>query len=203
MLRVAISRALAGTAGAWQEASPPGAPTIQTRRPDAPPPGARSGQTPGPTPQGDRTAPQAFSVVLVLGDMQTATAQDNVPAAARKALADMKDFLPYKWYRLLDTQWTLCCGNAPLTGRLKGADEQEYELQLTAGGFSNGHANVRFILTEVGVSGETSSERTALLELQLEQLRSQRADLLRKVDVGVQAPANAQKYNHQITILQR
>ena len=205
MLLVAMSLALAATAGAQQEVPPPGPPTIQTQRPDAPPPGARPGQTPRAVAPGeiDRTAPQAFSVVLVLGDMQTATVQDNVPAAARKALADMKDFLPYKGYRLLDTQWTLCCGNAPLTGRLKGADEQEYELQLTAGGFSNGHANVRFILTEVGVSGETSSERTALLELQLEQLRSQRADLLRKVEVGVVVPANAQKYDRQIAMLER
>ena len=36
--------------------------------------------------------------------------QDNVPPAARKALTDMKEFLPYKSYRLLDVQWTLCCG---------------------------------------------------------------------------------------------
>src|SRR5262245_66628788 len=48
-------------------------------------------------------APQGYSVVLVLGDMQNASPADsNVPAAARKALADLKDFLPYKSYRLLD-----------------------------------------------------------------------------------------------------
>ena len=44
-------------------------------------------------------ATYGFSVVLVLGDMQGGATADSVPAAARKALADMKDFLPYKSYR--------------------------------------------------------------------------------------------------------
>jgi hypothetical protein len=39
-------------------------------------------------------APQGFSVVLVLGELQGTGAADNVPPAARKALTDMKDFLP-------------------------------------------------------------------------------------------------------------
>ena len=44
--------------------------------------------------------------MLVLGDLQAGSTPDNVPPAAKKALADMKDFLPYKSYRLLDSQWT-------------------------------------------------------------------------------------------------
>ena len=49
-----------------------------------------------------------------------------MPAAARKALADTKDFLPYKSYRLLDSQWTLCCsGSTSAITRLRGVDEQE------------------------------------------------------------------------------
>ena len=54
---------------------------------------------PEPTPR------RGFNVVLLLGDMQDAGGLDTVPVAARKALTDMKDFLPYKGYRLLDTQW--------------------------------------------------------------------------------------------------
>src|SRR5215212_4915857 len=42
----------------------------------------------------ERGAPRGFGVVLVLGDLQGGAAQDNVPAAARKALADLKNFLP-------------------------------------------------------------------------------------------------------------
>ena len=61
-----------------------------------------------------------FSVVLVVGDSQGAAgANDTVPEAARKALADMKDFLPYKRYQLLDAAWILCCApdNEPGLGQ--------------------------------------------------------------------------------------
>ena len=74
--------------------------------------------------------------MLVLGDLQGGTTQDNVPPAARKALTDMKEFLPYKSYRLLDVQWTLCCGGGrgatPVVSRLRGADGHDYELTLAA-----------------------------------------------------------------------
>ena len=71
------------------------APRPEMRPPTPPPPG-----------RGPRAAvPQGFSVVLVLGDIQSAASSDDVPLAARKALADMKDFLPFKSYRLLDAAW--------------------------------------------------------------------------------------------------
>jgi hypothetical protein len=77
----------------------------------------------------DRPRPQGFSVVLVLGDSKAAAAMDDsVPPAARKALADLKDFLPYKGYRLLDVQWIL--GSDRGSTRLRGVDEQEYVLTL-------------------------------------------------------------------------
>ena len=63
--------------------------------------------------------------MLLLGDLQGADAQDSIPVAARKALTDMKDFLPYKSYRLLDTQWIIwrivwTCGDAAARGRRTG-----------------------------------------------------------------------------------
>ena len=91
--------------------------------------------TPPPTVSvADSGLPQGFSVVLVLGDLQGGTTQDNVPPAARKALSDMKDFLPYKSYRLLDVQWTLCCGRgtSATVSRLRGPDGHDYELTLEA-----------------------------------------------------------------------
>src|SRR4051812_9364187 len=55
-----------------------------------------------------------FSVVLVTGSMTASpNPTESVPEAARKALAEMKDFLPYRRYQLLDAAWILCCG--PLT----------------------------------------------------------------------------------------
>src|SRR5262245_5936233 len=58
---------------------------------------------------------QGFSIVLVEADTQNVTylggakADDgsDIPAAARKAIADLKDFLPFKSYRLLDGAWVL------------------------------------------------------------------------------------------------
>jgi len=73
---------------------------------------------------------QGYSVVLVLGDMQAGSTPDTVPPAAKKALADMKDFLPYKSYRLLDSQWTL--GSSNVSTRLRGADDQDYSLMMSA-----------------------------------------------------------------------
>jgi hypothetical protein len=49
---------------------------------------------------------QGFSVLLLVGATQGAAAPpENISAPARKALADIKDFLPYKSYRVLDTVW--------------------------------------------------------------------------------------------------
>jgi hypothetical protein len=74
---------------------------------------------------------RGFNVALVQGDLQAGTAVgDTVPAVAAKALADLKDFLPYKSYRLLDTQWTI--GSGRMTGRLRGSDGREYDLELLA-----------------------------------------------------------------------
>ena len=88
-------------------------------------------------------------MVLVLGDVQNASAGDNnVPPAARKALGDMKDFLPYKSYRLLDAQWIL--GSQRTVSRLRGANDQEYELTLRGVAIAGGKLSVNFRLADPG-----------------------------------------------------
>ena len=108
------------------------------------------GQARGRMTRSDRAnlpAPQGFSVVLVLGDMQGTGTAENVPPAARKALTDMKDFLPYKSYRLLDAQWTLCCGRSMIATRLRGLEDQDYDLELDPEpSETSGKWNVRFTL---------------------------------------------------------
>jgi hypothetical protein len=105
----------------------------------------------GPADTGPR--PQAFSVSLVLGEMQASGGSDNVPPAARKALTDVKDFLPYKAYRLLDSQWTLCCGRSsmvstPIVSRLRGPEEQDYAVEIVPSNAGNGKYYVHFLLWE-------------------------------------------------------
>ena len=117
-------------------------------------PAAKPSAQRGVVPVASRPAPQGFSVVLVLGEMQGGGATDSVPPAARKALADMKDFLPYKSYRFLDTQWTLCCGHSATVTRLRGPDEQDYDLELGSSSTgADGKWAVRFALREPAGAG--------------------------------------------------
>lgn len=82
--------------------------------------------------QAAQRAPQlrGFSLTLVQGDMKGPSTSEGVPPPVAKALADLKDFLPYKGYTLLDTQWTL--GSGIIRNRLKRSESQSYELEMTA-----------------------------------------------------------------------
>lgn len=160
----------------------------------------------------DRAPRRGFNVVLLVGDMQDAGGQDTVPVAARKALADMKDFLPYKAYRLVDTQWVLGSTSGPALIRLRGWEDQEFELELRASpafASSNGGApphspaglSVRFVLRESndgsgvmsGEGGRTplhpkelAKADTATLDISREifQLERERDDLQLRVSKG-------------------
>ena len=155
--------------------------TAQERGRGVPSPTQRPGQRGAAVPIDDGyPRPQAFSVSLVLGDMQApAGTPDNVPAAARKALADIKDFLPYKSYRLLDSQWTLCCGRSAIMTRLRGPEDQDYAVELVPNTSGNGKWSVHFSLWEPRSAESTDAARSALtmaqeraaLERELEELR--------------------------------
>lgn len=98
---------------------------------------------------------RGFSVALVIGDLTGASTADNLPAGAKKALSDMRDFLPYKSYRLLDTHWILCCSSsqASVAGRLRGSEEDEYSFQIHARPANEStELAITFSLREVGGS---------------------------------------------------
>jgi hypothetical protein len=129
-------------------APPQGTPPAQgPQSPAVRVPGQSKPVTPPPGQQGredsrSRLQPQGFSVVLVLADLTT----------ARRALADMKDFLPYKSYKLLDAAWLLGQGTSGGVTRLRGPEEQEYELRLSAYPVpsTNGRVQVQFSLRDGG-----------------------------------------------------
>jgi hypothetical protein len=172
------------------------------------------------TPEGSQR--QGFSVVLLLGDMQGNDGQDSVPAAARRALVDIKDFLQYKSYRLLDTQWTLCCAtSSSAVTRLRGLEDQEYELELRSMPESAGRLSVRFILRDggdtkgMGSSTKMDTERTkesgasdgglAAVNKEIYQLERERSDLnievanrRRKVEVGTLDPTEVKRVEAQL-----
>jgi hypothetical protein len=125
---------------------------------------------------------QGFSIVLVLGDMQDGAPSDSVPAAARAALADLKDFLPYRSYRVLDTAWLLASSTnrQAVTSRLRGPDEQEYEVVLDRIPVGPSSLQIGFMMREPsGDIGQKvdAAHREAALKSELMQMMAARAAL--------------------------
>lgn len=134
---------------------------------------------------------QGFNIVLLVGESQSSGPSiEDVPPAARKALADMKEFLPFKHYRVLDSQWTSCCSNPGgsfISGRLQGvtAAYSGNELRLVArpysfrlGARADSRLQITFSLTGDTTSGRveqpsTNSARSLELEKRLMDLRKQ------------------------------
>jgi hypothetical protein len=126
-----------------------------------------------------------FSVVLVVGGTQAtgAVASDTVPEAARKALADMKDFLPYKRYQLLDAAWILCCSadrRYRLSGRVRGPDGRDYSYSIDPREIVGSKLNLRFVMREVR-DGITTSI-TVLSDTARAEYGRQHADAIRELD---------------------
>jgi hypothetical protein len=109
-----------------------------------------------------------FSVVLVVGSLSGAggAASDGVPEAAKKALTDMRDFLPYKRYQLLDAAWMLCCSSlaGSISGRVRGPDERDYRYSVDPLTVTDSKLNVRFAIRE---STPTSAGSTHASEVGL------------------------------------
>jgi len=168
---------------------------------------AQTAIKPSPEAKGSQPTPQGFSVVLVLSDGQSTTIAENVPPAARKALADMKDFLPYRGYRLLDAAWIL--GSQRSTSRLRGPDDQEYQLTVVTGPQA-GRLNVRFQLQEAGPgmlpvreSDEAAARRALEAELQARLERLQREVAAMRQQLGEQHASVVQANREIEAIKQR
>jgi hypothetical protein len=127
--------------------------------------------------QGTSPALQGFSIVLVLGDVQDGAASETVPPAARAALADLKDFLPYRSYRVLDTAWVLASSatRQAVSSRLQGPDEQDFEVTLDRMPVGTSSLQVRFEMREPDANAERRAavaDREAAVRAELQQLMS-------------------------------
>lgn len=124
----------------------------------------------------EATPIHGFSVALVLGDLQGASTADNLPLGAKKALADLRDFVPYKSYRLLDVQFIRCCaskgGTPPISGRLRGLDEQQYSFVIDYGLWGS-KLSIRFSLREES-SGRKIGARQAEVNSLVAELEEKR-----------------------------
>jgi hypothetical protein len=78
--------------------------------------------------QADEPHTQSFQLTLLAADNHGDGAAAELPKAAQKALQDMKDFLPFKSYRLLDMAWLRTTGSAE--AQLAGDQGKSYGAEL-------------------------------------------------------------------------
>jgi len=154
---------------------------------------------------------QGFSIVLVLGDLQGAAAPDNIPPAARAALGDLKDFLPYKSYRVLDTAWILGSTTQLFRAksRLRGADDQAYEVNLTSspsGGPPPTSLQMKFVMQDIGSDPQKTAEaahRDAQLKTELMQMMAARAALEKSAQSSEPSESADERRGRQAAIRER
>ena len=161
-----------------------------------------------------------FNIVLVLGETQPSSrveATEDLPVGAQKALNDMREFLPYKNYRVLDAQWTSCCAPRPgsmLAGQLRGVAagqggsqvvDRQYSFQLTINDSSQG-LSVRFALSDKAAS----PGRAIALQLERQDLKDQIAtieiqiaEMEKRVKVGAMATVDLRHLQDRYASLTR
>ena len=76
-------------------------------------------------------SPQQFSVVLIVSSVLTDPPTGDIPSHARQALEDMKNFLPFKSYRLFGTADVTHHPGSAAIARISGGDNQTFEILLT------------------------------------------------------------------------
>lgn len=73
---------------------------------------------------------QSFQLLLLAASTHKGTGEPDVPASAQKALADLRGFLPYKDYKLLDSTWLRATQDRVTDGRVAGRDGASYRARL-------------------------------------------------------------------------
>jgi hypothetical protein len=72
---------------------------------------------------------QVFQVILLAASHQPGASAQDLPASAQKALADVRDFLPFKSYEILDSTWLRT--TREVMGRVVGRQGAGYRIELT------------------------------------------------------------------------
>jgi hypothetical protein len=104
-------------------AAPPAAPRARAMMEDA----RRLAEiAPVPWPDSNRTT-QVFQVTLLLASVTGESAPD-LPKVARQAVDGLKDFLPYKSYKVLDFAWIRTAGVSQT--QVKGPDDRAFNVLI-------------------------------------------------------------------------
>ncbi|MFY9820007.1 MAG: hypothetical protein WAM82_01410 [Thermoanaerobaculia bacterium] len=73
---------------------------------------------------------QSFQLLLLAASTHGGAGGPDVPASAQKALADLRGFLPYKSYQLLDSTWLRATQDRPTEGRVVGRPNSAYAVKM-------------------------------------------------------------------------
>jgi hypothetical protein len=73
---------------------------------------------------------QSFQVLLLRAGTEAASSGLEIPANARKALDDLKGFLPFKSYQLLDAVWMRATQDRLAVGRISVRDGADFQVRL-------------------------------------------------------------------------
>jgi hypothetical protein len=73
---------------------------------------------------------QNFQILLLAASTKGGSTGPEVPANAQKALSDLKGFLPFKSYELLDTAWVRATQDDGIQARLVGRQGASHSVQL-------------------------------------------------------------------------
>jgi len=86
-----------------------------------------------PTPPGSAESPrnQNLQILLLSASLKpSATPGAEIPENAQKALNDLKKFLPFKSYQLVDGAWLSATEGRSAQGRLAGSSGAAYKVEL-------------------------------------------------------------------------
>jgi hypothetical protein len=141
----------------------------------------------------------------------------------------MRDFLPYKSYRVLDSQWTSCCSiesigsGIPIGGRLQGVIAvpsgrgstgspmslvtRTYSFVISVGNGGNNQVAVRFMLHDGTRSGQQgaaeSPARLAEYQDELEAVRAEIKAIQPRVEVGAASTTELSRLQMRASQLER
>jgi hypothetical protein len=181
-------------------------------------------QTANQASQAPITHIQGFHVVLVVGETQPSApaATQPLPEGARRALDDMREFLPYKHYRVLDALWSSCCSGPQtrISGRLQGVlgvpgpdgsvrlVQRPYVFNVVAVSVPIG-IQTRFVLTAQDGPNAAAIEQTELElkikntqdDLEMARMRAEQAR--RHVAAGTESELNLREMENRLRQLER
>jgi len=98
-----------------------------------------------------------FQIALLVGSQEGSSSLDDLPQNARKAIEDIRGFLSFKSYRLIDV--AILRSNGVGRGLVNGPDGQDYEIRFH---FSSDPASNQLLMRSFRLSRQAQISPTAL-----------------------------------------